>query len=62
MWAVQTFEYYLACLSILRAPAKNADRLIDTPQKSLPGTSSASLYTTTATAAPTPGSAQVCSG
>src|SRR5450755_3034888 len=33
MWAVQRFEYYLAGLSILRAPVKNPDRLIDSTQK-----------------------------
>lgn len=33
MWAIQRFEYCLAGLSILRAPVKSPDRLIDTTQK-----------------------------
>lgn len=33
MWAVQKFEYHLGCLSIVRAPVKKPDRLIDTTQK-----------------------------
>ncbi len=33
MWAVQRFEYFLAGLSILRAPVKSPGRLIDTAQK-----------------------------
>lgn len=33
MWGVQTFEYRLAALSIIRAPVKKPDRLIDTVQK-----------------------------
>jgi hypothetical protein len=33
MWAVQTFEYRLAGLTILRAPVKNPGRVLDTEQK-----------------------------
>ncbi len=33
MWVVQAFEYHLAGLTILRSPAKNPSRLIDTAQK-----------------------------
>jgi hypothetical protein len=33
MWAVQTFEYRLAGLTILRSPVKSPTRLLDTNQK-----------------------------
>lgn len=33
MWAVQTFEYRLAGLSILRSPVKSPARVLDTTQK-----------------------------
>jgi hypothetical protein len=33
MWAVQTFEYNMAGLSILRSPVKSSTRVLDTEQK-----------------------------